>query len=157
MSPVSRLWTCSYKLLKLIQNWLNQWISCSRVRVRRIHIPTRISRLWHWRRNIGDDTSLNCIRPMPSIHLCVVRCALSQQKENDDWRWTTLFQIFTRIRGRSCKVIMNSESCINEVSTVITKFVLEVVPYPHTYRVTWINSYELEIKQRCLVPINFVL
>jgi len=33
-----------------------------------------------------DDMSLNCIRPTMSIHLSVVRCALSQQKEKDDSR-----------------------------------------------------------------------
>ena len=36
--------------------------------------------------NTSDDIGLNCIRPTMSIHLSVVRCALSQQKEKDDSR-----------------------------------------------------------------------
>jgi len=69
-----------------------------------------------------------------------------------------MFHIFTRIRGRgrSCKVIMDSGSCINAVSsTIIAKFGLEVVPHPRPYRVTWINSSALEVKQMCLVSIDF--
>jgi len=38
-------------------------------------------------------------------------------------------------------------------SKVIAKFDLKVVPHPHPYRVTWINSSALEVKQRCLVLI----
>jgi len=41
-------------------------------------------------------------------------------------------------------------------STVIAKFGLKVVPQPHPYRMTWINSYALAVKQRCLVPIDLV-
>jgi len=34
----------------------------------------------------GDIIGLNCIQPTTSIHLSVVRCALSQPKKKDDWR-----------------------------------------------------------------------
>jgi len=43
------------------------------------------------------------------------------------------------------------------LSTVITKLGLKVVPHPHPYRVAWINSSALEVKQRCLVLIDFGL
>jgi len=89
----------------------------------------------------GDDVGLNCIRPTPSIYISVVNCALSKPKEKDEWRRTTIFHMFTRIGGRSYKVIVYSGSCINAVSfTVITKFGVKVVPHPHPYKVTWINS-----------------
>ena len=69
-----------------------------------------------------------------------------------------MFHIITKIGGKSCKVIIDSGSCINAVSSkVITKFGLKAVPHPHPYIVTWINSSALEVKQRCLVPIDFGL
>jgi len=101
----------------------------------------------------GDDVGFNCIRLTPSIHLSVVRCALSQPKEKDDWRRTTMFHTFTRIGGRSYKVIVDSGSCINAVSsTIIANFGLNCIPIE-----TWINSSSLEVKQRCLVSIDFGL
>jgi len=69
-----------------------------------------------------------------------------------------MFHIIMKIGGRSCKIAVNSESCINDVSsTIIAKIGLKAVPHPHPFRVTWINSSALEVKQRCLVPIDFDL
>ena len=45
----------------------------------------------------GDSITLNCIQLTTSIHLSVVRCALSQLKEKDDWRRTTMFHIIMRL------------------------------------------------------------
>ena len=67
----------------------------------------------------GDNVGLNCIQPTTSIHLSIVRCALSQPKEKDDWRRTTMFHIIMKIGGRSYKIAVNSESCINDVSSTI--------------------------------------
>ena len=69
-----------------------------------------------------------------------------------------MFHIITKIGGKSCKIIVDGGSCINAVSfTVIENFSLKAIPHPHSYRVTWINSSALEVKQRCLVPIDFGL
>jgi len=69
-----------------------------------------------------------------------------------------MFHIIMKIGGKSCKIIVDSGSCINAVLfTVIVKIGLKAVPYLHPYRVTWINSSALEVKQRCLVPIDFGL
>jgi len=63
-----------------------------------------------------------------------------------------------KIGGRSGKIIVDNGSCINAVSfTVIAKLGLKAVPHPYPYRVTWINSSALEVKKRCLVPIDFGL
>ena len=106
----------------------------------------------------GNNIGLNCIQPTMSIQLSVARCALSQPKEKDDWRGTTIFHIIIKISSRSCKIIVDSRSCINNVSsTVVSKLDLKVVPHPHSYKVTWINSSALKVKQRCLVPIDFGL
>ena len=52
---------------------------------------------------------------------------------------------------------MDSESYINAVSKVIEKVGLENVPHPHSYKVSWINFTTLEVKQRCIVSIDFNL
>jgi len=68
-----------------------------------------------------------------------------------------MFHIIMKTGG-SCKIIVDSESYINVVSsTVIAKLGLNVIPHLHPYRVTWINSSALEVKQRCLVPVDFGL
>ena len=103
-----------------------------------------------------EDIGLNFIRPATVTHLFVVRCALSQPKKNDDWRWITIFHIIMKIGGKSCKIIVDNGSCINAVSsTVIIKFSLKAVPHPYPYQAMWINLSTLEVKQRYLVPIDF--
>lgn len=56
----------------------------------------------------------------------------------------------------NCKVIVDSGSSINVVSSkVIERFELETTSHPHPYKVSRINSTALEVKQWCLVPIDF--
>jgi len=58
-----------------------------------------------------------------------------------------MFHIIMKIGGRSCKIIVDSGTCINAVSsTVIAKIGLKAEPHPHPYRITWINSSALEVK-----------
>ena len=84
-----------------------------------------------------DSIGLNCIQSTTSIHLSVVRCALSQSKKKDEYRRITMFHIIMKIGRRSCKITVNCETYINDVSfSVIAKFGLKVVPHPHLYRVT---------------------
>ena len=52
------------------------------------------------------------------INLNVVRCALAQPKESDDWHRTSIFQTLTKIDGKNCRVIIDSESCVNVVASV---------------------------------------
>jgi len=90
-------------------------------------------------------------------HLEVVRWTLTQSEQVNDWR-TATFHMFTKIADKNCKVIADSENCINGVLSKVTeKFGLKVVSYPHPYKVSWINSTALKVKQRCLVPVNFNL
>jgi len=52
--------------------------------------------------------------------------------------------MFTKIEDKNYKVIVNSKSCINAISSNVTKkFGLEVVSHPHLYKVPWINSTAL--------------
>ena len=57
-----------------------------------------------------DDVGFNCIDQAPSGHLSVIRCVLSQPTEEDDWRKSATFHIFTKIGDKNCKVIVNSGS-----------------------------------------------
>lgn len=67
-----------------------------------------------------------------------------------------LFYTLTKIGGRSCKVIVDSGSCINAVSSkVIGKVGLTAIPHPHPYNVSCIDTTTLEVTQRCLVHIDF--
>ena len=40
----------------------------------------------------------------------VVRCALAQPKDNDDWRRTTIFQTYVKSGTKDCRVIVDSGS-----------------------------------------------
>ena len=104
----------------------------------------------------SNDVGLNCIRPMPSTHLFVVKCVPSLPAEKDAWRRTATFHTFTKIGDKSCKVIVDNESCINAISSRLCEnFRLEIIPHLHSFKVSWIDSTAIEVKQRCLVPVSF--
>ena len=64
--------------------------------------------------------------------------------------------MFTKIRDKSCKVIVGSKSCINAISSRLCEnHELEIVPHPLPSNVSWIDSTALMVKQQCLVPDNF--
>jgi len=65
----------------------------------------------------SDDIGLNYFSQTSSTHLSVVRCVPSQQAKKDDWRKSATFHTFTKIGDNSCKVIVNSESYINTISS----------------------------------------
>ena len=82
--------------------------------------------------------------------MSVAECVLSQPAENDDWR-TATFHTFTKIGDKSCKVIVNIESCINAISFRLCENLgLEIVPQPHPFNVSWIDSIALEVKSDIL-------
>ena len=56
----------------------------------------------------------------PSVdraQLGVIRSILVQHELLNEWRRTAIFQTSTKIENKSCKVIMNSGSCINAVAS----------------------------------------
>ncbi|PKU79804.1 RNA-directed DNA polymerase [Dendrobium catenatum] len=66
------------------------------------------------------------------------------------------FHTYTKIKDKNCKVIVDSGSCINAVSSsMVSKLGLAPVPHPSPYKVAWVNSVALEVKERSLVPISF--
>ena len=65
----------------------------------------------------SDDVGLNYINQTPSTHLSVVRFVPSQLAEKDDWRKNDTLHTFTKIGEKNCKVIVDSKSCINAISS----------------------------------------
>jgi len=58
----------------------------------------------------SDDVDLNCIKPMSSTYLSVVKCVPSPPADKVDWR-TAAFHTFTKIVDKSYKVIVDNENC----------------------------------------------
>ena len=63
--------------------------------------------------------------------------------------------MFTKIGDENCEVIVDSESSINAMSSkAIERCGLKTIPH-HPFKMSWINSTTLEVKQQCLVPVDF--
>ena len=85
----------------------------------------------------SDDVGLNCINQTLSTHLFVVRCVPSQPAEKDDWRKSATYYMFTKIRDKSCKVIVDSENCINVIlSKSLENLGIKAVLHPHPFKVS---------------------
>ena len=93
--------------------------------------------------------------PIESDLVGVVRCILSQAVVQEDWHRTNILQIFFKLGDKVCKVIIDSGSCVNAISTSAVKsFGLTSIPHPNPYKVSWIDSTSIPIKSRCKVPIK---
>jgi len=65
-----------------------------------------------------------------SIRRVVVRCTLAQPKDTDDWRKITIFHTWIKNGGKNCKIIVDSRSCINVVSSsLVSKIGFKTVPH----------------------------
>ncbi|KAG2717127.1 hypothetical protein I3760_03G158600 [Carya illinoinensis] len=120
--------------------------------------------------DLGDaeDAFLGCIRVLPvglgsvplvpdTPRLSVVRCTLTQSKDDDDWRRHAIFHAYIKINNKGCKVIADSGSCINAVSvTTVSRLGLQSVPHPQPYSVSWVDTSSIAVKERCLVPLQFL-
>nr|XP_023920438.1 uncharacterized protein LOC112031968 [Quercus suber] len=54
-------------------------------------------------------------------------------------------------------VIINSGSCINAVSSnVVSRLDLKLTPHPNPYKVSWVDTSSIAIKERCVVPLQFL-
>ena len=105
-----------------------------------------------------DDIGLNRIRPTPLTHLSVIRRVHSQPVEKNDWKITATFYTSIKIDDKNCKLIVDNGCFINAISSkAIESLGLEVVPHPHSNKVSWINSTTVKVQQLSLVPIEFYL
>ena len=81
---------------------------------------------------------------------------LAQPEPLNDWRRTVIFQTCTKIENKSCKVIVDSGSCINIIaSKLITTLGMRLIKHPNPYKVTWIDATSIDIHERCQIPIQF--
>ena len=93
---------------------------------------------------------------LSTIRHVVIRCTLAQPKDMVDWRRTSIFHTWIKIGEKNCKIIVDSGSCINDVSSsLISKIWLKTVPHPNPYKVTWINTVSMEVNERCLLLVQF--
>jgi hypothetical protein len=98
--------------------------------------------------NDEDDESnlLGCVRSISTqiktTRLGVVRCALTQPKGTEDWRRTAIFYTYIKCGDKRCKIIIDSGSCINAVSSgSVSHLGLKSVPHPKPYNMSWVNDY----------------
>ncbi|GFS36117.1 hypothetical protein Acr_00g0044170 [Actinidia rufa] len=70
------------------------------------------------------------------VTLGVVRCALTQAKEDNDWRRNAIFYTYIKCGEKDCKVNIDSGSCINAVSSsTVSRLGLKLVPHPSHFDV----------------------
>jgi hypothetical protein len=92
--------------------------------------------------NDEEDESnlLGCVRSISTqiktTRLSVVRYVLTQPKETGDWRRTAIFYTYIKYGDKGCKIIIDSDSCINAVSSgSVSRLGLKSVPHPKPYSV----------------------
>uniref|UniRef100_A0A2N9IMT1 Reverse transcriptase zinc-binding domain-containing protein n=1 Tax=Fagus sylvatica TaxID=28930 RepID=A0A2N9IMT1_FAGSY len=55
------------------------------------------------------------------------------------------------------RLIVVSGSCINAVSSsLVTRLGVKLIPHPNPYKVSWVDTSSIDIKERCLLPIQFM-
>jgi hypothetical protein len=113
--------------------------------------------------NDEEDASnlLGCVRSISTeiktTRLGVVRCALTQPKEIEDWRRTAIFYTYFKCGDKGCKIIIDSGSRINTVSSgSVSHLGLKFVSHPKPYSVFWVNDTSIAVKERCLFPIKIL-
>ena len=78
----------------------------------------------------------------------MVRCALAKLRDTDDWRRSAIFQTYTKCGDETCKVIIDSGSCINAVSSsIISRLGLKLTPHLNLYKVSWVDTSSIAIKE----------
>jgi hypothetical protein len=94
---------------------------------------------------------------MKTTRLNVVRCTLTQPKETEDWRRTTIFYTYIKCGDKGYKIIIDSGSCINVVfSGSVSHLGLKFAPHPKPYSVSWVNDTSIAVKERYLFPIKIL-
>ena len=76
--------------------------------------------------------------------------------EEEDWRRNSIFQMLVRCGNQAQKLIIDSGSCMNVVSTSsIECLKLPVEPHPQPYKVAWINTMSIPVNKCCLVSFSY--
>lgn len=92
---------------------------------------------------LGDTYDYSPTRDVP---LWVVRCVLTQPKPEDDWHRTNIFYTYAKFGENTYKLIIDSGSCTNAVSTsTLKKLGLTSKPHPCLYKVAWVNTTSIPV------------
>jgi len=77
----------------------------------------------------------------------------------ESWLRTNIFQSTCTIRGKVCRMIIDSGSCTNVISQeAVTKLALFTESHPTPYRLAWLNSSTNSyFSKRCRVPFSIGL
>jgi hypothetical protein len=76
-----------------------------------------------------------------SIALSIVRCVMTEPIRIEDWKRTVIVYTSIKYGEKGCKVIIDSKSCINAVSSnCVTRLGLKYVSYTKLYNVSWVNN-----------------
>lgn len=88
--------------------------------------------------------------------LMLRRVCLLPRSLEDSWLRTNLFHSTCTIRGKVCRLIIDSGSCTNIISEeAVTKLALVTEPHPTPYKLVWLNAkIELNISKLCRVPFS---
>jgi hypothetical protein len=89
--------------------------------------------------------------------LMMHKVLLTPEKEvEDSAQRTKLFRTACKTKDRVCKVIMDSGSTYNLVSTeMVEKIELEMIDHPSPYRVLWLQKgHQVNVTKQCLVEFK---
>ena len=68
---------------------------------------------------------------------------------------SSIFYVYLKIGERSCKLIVDSGSCINAISEdAVAKLGLTLVPHPAPYNMSWVDASTLPVKFQCAIPLK---
>ncbi|KAK8921911.1 hypothetical protein KSP39_PZI020636 [Platanthera zijinensis] len=84
----------------------------------------------------------------------VMRCILNTPRSTLDWKRSSIFSLYFKCGEKSCKLIIDSGSCMNVVfEAAILRMKLTTEPHPTPYQVAWVNKTSIPVTKRCLVPL----
>lgn len=103
----------------------------------------------------GNDNTVDTIQRDTGLSLVLRRNCLLPKATHESWLRTNLFCSTCTINGRVCKLIIDSGSCTNVMSSeAANKLGLEVTLHPAPYTLAWLNT-GTEIKVSKQVHVSF--
>ena len=84
-----------------------------------------------------DQLAMIKLSQPSKLNLGVVRCDIAQPLPSYDWRRTSILTTTILINDKTCKILINSESCVNAISrNTVNRKGLKPVQYPKPYKVS---------------------
>lgn len=103
----------------------------------------------------GNDNTVDTIQRDTGLSLVLRRNCLLPKAIHESWLRTNLFCSTCTINGRVCKLIIDSGSCTNVMSSEAAKKLgLEVTLHPAPYTLAWLNT-GTELKVSKQVHVSF--